>query len=99
MLYQLSYLGAEPRTGRARVIEAPCRAVQNAAISGNGLSGGLFLRGVAGFCVLLAVFFHRDGIDAREPAMQVHIGATAGTERLVALHRGLSAERARFAGG
>jgi len=31
--------------------------------------------------------------------MQVHIGATAGTERLVALHRGLSAERARFAGG
>jgi hypothetical protein len=99
MLYQLSYLGAEPRTGRARVIEAPCRAVQNAAISGNSLSGGVVLRGVAGLCVLLAVFFHRDGIDTGEPTMQVHIGATAGTERLVALHRELSAERAWLAGG
>ena len=99
MLYQLSYLGAEPRTGRARVIEAPCRAVQNATISGKASSGRLVLRGVAGLCVLLAVFLHRDGIDTREPAMQVHIGAAAGTERLLALHRRLSAKRAWFAGG
>src|SRR5436190_22305000 len=62
-------------------------------------SGRLFFAGVAWLCILLAVLFHRNGIDAGEPAMQVDVRAAGGAERLILFDRGLAAERTWLAGG
>src|SRR6185312_13615795 len=61
---------------------------------------GIFRGGrIRGFtAIFLFVFLARDPVDARQPAMEIDVGATLRAKRIVALHRGLAANRARRSG-